>query len=135
MVDAGELIGVLGVAHLGDTALRFGEEDVRLLTLFATRTASAVRNARLIIETRTRAEQLEMLYDAGLALNSVLEPGAQLKILFEKAMRALRADRAEYFSYDPATDEMHQIGHRFPAVLRSGPPCDCDWVSKAIVSK
>ncbi len=119
MVDAGELIGVLGVAHLGDTTVRFGEEDVRLLTLFAARTASAVRNARLIIETRTRAEQLELLYDAGLALNSVLEPRAQLKILFEKAMHSLRADRAEYFTYDPVNDEMHPdlaIGFS-PAVL------------------
>jgi HD-GYP domain-containing protein (c-di-GMP phosphodiesterase class II) len=119
MVDAGELIGVLGVARLGTTTVRFSEEDVRLLTLFAARTASAVRNARLIIETRIRAEQLEMLYDAGLALNSVLEPRAQLQILFEKAMHSLHADRAEYFSYDPVSDEMHPdlaIGFS-PAVL------------------
>jgi HD-GYP domain-containing protein (c-di-GMP phosphodiesterase class II) len=119
MVDAGELIGVLGVAHLGSTAVRFGEEDVRLLTLFATRTAGAVRNARLIIETRTRAEQMELLYDAGLALNSVLEPRAQLQILFEKAMHSLHAERAEYFTYDPTNDEMRPdlaIGFS-PAVL------------------
>jgi len=119
MVDAGELIGVLGVAHRGKTSPRFSEEDVRVLTLFATRTASAVRNARLIIETRTRAEQMELLYDAGLALNSVLEPRAQLRILFEKAMHSLHADRAEYFTYDAASDEMRPdlaIGFS-PAVL------------------
>ncbi len=106
MLAAGELIGVLGVAHTGSTTLRFSDEDARLLTMFAARTASAVRNARLIIETRSRAEQMELLYDAGLALNSVLEPRAQLQILFEKAMHSLQADRAEYFTYDPANDEM-----------------------------
>ena len=122
MVDAGELIGVLGVAHLGRTAVRFSEEDVRLLTLFATRTASAVRNARLIIETRTRAEQMELLYDAGLALNSVLEPRAQLRILFEKAMHSLHAERAEYFTYDPTNDEM-----RPDLAIGFSPPILADW--------
>ena len=82
------------------TQREFNEEDARLLGLFASQVAGAVRNARLLQETHTRAEQLTLVYDAGLALNSILEPRAQLEYLLKIAMRALKADRAEFFHYD-----------------------------------
>ena len=100
MLHRGELIGVLAVHELGDSTRKFTEEDARLLSLFAGQAAAAVSNARLLAETRTRAQQLGLLYDAGLALNGVLEPHDQLAFLFGIATKALHADRAEFFKVD-----------------------------------
>lgn len=106
MLYGGELIGVLTVAERGTSTRRFSEADTHLLALFAGLAASAVQNARLFQETRTRAEQLALLYDAGLALNSVLEPHAQLEFLFKIMMQALHADRAEFLRYMPETNSL-----------------------------
>ncbi|MCX7838206.1 MAG: GAF domain-containing protein [Anaerolineae bacterium] len=97
----GELLGVLAVAEWGESSRRFNDEDIRLLTLFASYVAGAIHNARLWQETQTRAEQLALLYDAGLALNSILEPRAQLEHLLTIAQRVLRADRVSFFRYNP----------------------------------
>src|SRR5581483_4396426 len=81
MLYAGELIGVLAVND-DNPRHEFNHDDARLLSLFASHAASALHNARLLDETRRRATQLGLLYDAGLALNSVLEPHAQIEFLF-----------------------------------------------------
>jgi HD-GYP domain-containing protein (c-di-GMP phosphodiesterase class II)/HAMP domain-containing protein len=111
MMYGGELIGVLGVAQIQNIAREFTDDDIRLLTLFAGQAASVVRNTRLFEETRTRTEQLTLLYDAGLALNSVLELHAQLDFFFKTAMQALHADRTEFFRFIPENNwfelEMH----------------------------
>jgi PAS domain S-box-containing protein len=115
MLYGGELIGVLAVNEVGDTTRKFTEADARLLALFAAQAASAVHNAHLLQQTRARAEQLALLYDAGLALNSVLEPRAQLEFLFKIAMKTLHADRAEYFRYDSARGELRlELGVGYP---------------------
>ena len=53
-----------------------------------------------------RGEQFSLLYDAGLALNGVLEPQTQLETIFDIALKALRAGRANFFRYDAARDEL-----------------------------
>ncbi len=98
----GELIGVLSVAEVGATTRQFSNEDARLLSLFASQVAGAVHNARLLQQTHTRAEQMTLVYDAGLALNSILEPRAQLEYLLKIALRALKADSGVFFRYDAA---------------------------------
>ena len=106
MLYGGQLIGVLVVEENRTTARKFTEEDARLLSLFAAHASSAVHNARLLQETRSRAEQLGLLYDAGLALNSVLDPRVQLEFLFKIATKALNAERAEFFRYDPLRKQL-----------------------------
>lgn len=101
----GELLGVLTVAEVG-AARRFTDEDVHLLMLFASQAAGAVHNTRVWQETQRRAEQLALLYDAGLALNSILEPRAQLEYLLKIACRTLRADRVTFLRYNPARDQL-----------------------------
>ncbi len=96
----GELIGVLAVNEVGNTTRKFTEADTRLLSLLAGQAAGAVHNTRLFEETRARAEQLALLYDAGLALNRVREPRAQLTLLLQVGMKALRSDSAEFFRLD-----------------------------------
>lgn len=96
----GNLIGVLGVADK-DPGRQFDERQLSLLTLFAGQAGAALETARLLNETRQRAEQLSLLYDVGLTLNRVLEPRTQLAFLFKIAQRALRTDRMAFFRFDP----------------------------------
>ena len=115
MLFGGELIGVLGVSEIGLAQRKFTEADTRLLSLFAAEAASAVHSAHLLHQTSARAEQLALLYDAGLALNSVLEPRAQLEFLFGLAMKTLRADHAEFFRYNAEHMELRfelGVGYR-----------------------
>ena len=81
MLVAGELIGVLSVADIAGTNRTFGEADARLLTLLAGQAASAVNNARLLGETRHRADQLQTVNDVERATATILEPETLLSHL------------------------------------------------------
>jgi len=59
---------------------------------------------RSFYEARERAEQLEMLYDAGINLNEQLDHRQQLKSLFETAMKTVNAERAEFFRLVPGKE-------------------------------
>ena len=106
MLYGGELIGVLTANEVGDTSHRFTDADARLLSLLASSAASAVHNARLLEETERRAEQLALLYEVGLTLNSVLDPDSQLESLSSGTLKALRGDRVEFALYDEARNEL-----------------------------
>ncbi len=106
IIFSGQLIGVLGVEEIGSTTRKFSDDDMRLLSLFAAQAAGAIHNARLFEETRNRATQMSLLYDAGLALNSTLDEHEQLKFLFEIARDTLHAERAEFYRVD---SENHRI--------------------------
>ena len=90
----------------GETTRRFSSDDVQLLTLLATQAAALVHNARLHEETEKRAGQMALLYDAGLTLNSVLDPTTQLDFLTRIAMRSVRAELAAFFRYDEPASEL-----------------------------
>ncbi len=102
MLYSGELIGVLGVSEFQNETRRFTQADAHLLALFAGQAASAVHNAQLLQEVSARAQQLALVYDAGLTLNRVLDLNVQLEFLLKTAMKALSAERAEFFRVDGA---------------------------------
>ncbi len=99
-----ELVGVLNL--LSDREGFFHAEDLPLLTAVTVPIALALQNARLFEESGRRVQELALLYDAGLTLNRVMEPRAQLEFLLKLAATALRADAAEFFVFDPARDEL-----------------------------
>lgn len=104
----GELLGVLLVAREVAEATPpatniFTTADIQALNLVASRAASAIHTTHLWEETTHRAEQLALLYDAGLTLNNVLEPRTQLEFLSKIAMRVLNAERAVFFRHDADT--------------------------------
>jgi HD-GYP domain-containing protein (c-di-GMP phosphodiesterase class II) len=66
MLYGGELIGVLVVNEIGESTRKFTDADARLLSLFAAQAAGAARNARLLEETRRRAQQQEALYSVSM---------------------------------------------------------------------
>lgn len=106
MLFGGELVGALAVHEEGDTTRRFAPADAQLLSLLATQAAVLVHNARLHDETEKRAQQMALLYDAGLTLNSVLEPKTQLDFLTRIAMRSVRGDLAVFFRFNEMAREL-----------------------------
>ncbi|MBL8059068.1 MAG: PAS domain S-box protein [Anaerolineales bacterium] len=103
LLSGGLLIGVLQLADIGPTGRRFTPAEADTLTLLAGYAASAIHNAQVLQEARQRTDQFTLLYDAGLALNSVLEPRSQLEFLAKVTGRALQADVVEFFRVDPKT--------------------------------
>lgn len=99
----GTLSGVLGIAETQEEH-KFDEKQLSLLTLFAGQVGAALETARLLSETRKRAEQLSLLYDLGLTLNRVLDLHTQLDFMFKIAQRALRSDNMMYFRFDSRTE-------------------------------
>ena len=106
ILHGAELIGVLSILDTQEPTHKFNDSDVRFLTLLATQVASAMHNARLFQEVTTNAEQLALLYDAGLTLNRVLDPQEQLRLLLEIAVKTLHAERAEFFRFDAASNSL-----------------------------
>lgn len=111
ILHGAELIGVLTVLDTQEAARKFSGSDIRFLTLFATQVASAIHNTRLFQEVTTNAEQLALLYDAGLTLNRVLDPQEQLRLLLEIVVKTLHAESAEFFRYDAGSDSLdYELG-------------------------
>jgi len=100
-----ELLGMITLCSYGD-GLQFSDDDLKLLKGIADQASQAVSNTRLYEETNQRAAQLAVLYDAGLALNSTLEPAQQLELLFNNAMDAIHADQAVFFRFMAETEEL-----------------------------
>ncbi len=118
LIASGILIGVLVVADAEPTQRRFSQADTDLLMLLANHAASAVRNSLILEEAQERAGQLSLLYDAGLALNSVLEPIAQREYLCKIAGQALSADAVVFFQVEDGKVRL-ELGIGYSASGRS----------------
>ena len=70
MVREGEAIGSLNAIGFGDAPLLTAHHQAIIRGL-ADQAAQAIANARLLQDARQRASQLELLYEAGLKMNSL----------------------------------------------------------------
>lgn len=85
----------------------YREADGIRVAAFADLAAAALQNAELLQQAEQRAQQLALLYDAGLTLNRVLDARTQLQFLFQIARRLIRADRLVFFRYVPGEETLH----------------------------
>ncbi len=85
----------------------FSRIHAERLQAFADEAAIAIENARLLEETRQRAEQMAALFDIGLAVTSGLDRNNILKHLFEKCQRVLPMDAFYVALFDPETGLIH----------------------------
>jgi PAS domain S-box-containing protein len=106
MRHAGRLIGVLSVYECGESRRKFNEDDVRLLSLFASHAASAVHNARLLKETRARAEQLSTLNEVGRTISSNVDIENVIEALQSQAARIIPFDTFYVALYDSTTGRL-----------------------------
>lgn len=84
----------------------YHEQDGVRLAAFADLAAAALNNAELLRQAERRAQQLSLLYDAGLTLNRVLNSRIQLEFLFQIARRTLRSDQMAFYRYLPERDAL-----------------------------
>ncbi|MEK7530109.1 MAG: GAF domain-containing protein, partial [Patescibacteria group bacterium] len=106
MIYRGELIGVLVVEESSDLKRAFSEEDARLLSLFAAQAASTVRNARLLEETKRRANEFSVLYETTRDLAGEGDLNTLLATIVERARTMLNATRGGLYLYDVSAQEL-----------------------------
>ncbi|HEX7594303.1 MAG TPA: GAF domain-containing protein [Anaerolineae bacterium] len=106
MLYGGELIGVLVVEEVGETKHQFGEDDARLLSLFAGQAASAVHNAQLLVETKQHGERLALLNRIARALSATLKLDDLLEIVYREISTVMDTDAFFLALYDASTNEL-----------------------------
>jgi len=105
-----QAIGVLNVNEI-EKPRRFTEEEIRLLSLFASQAAVAIQNARLHEETRRREAQLAALHDVALEIASELDLPVLLKTVAQRAIDLLGGPRGGLYLYHPDRQELERVVH------------------------
>ena len=93
------LVGAIAAVH-SDPSRKFGEEDIRLLNLFAAQAAIAIENARLFNDERRRAEEQQALIETLADLSGDLELSRVLQRVLERAVALLKVTGGELATYD-----------------------------------
>ena len=101
----GRVIGVITLSRLGLN--QFGEDDLRLLGVFANEAAIEFENARLHQETQRKSrELLSSFHRVGDALAAGLDLGKTLQIIVELAAEMVRAKACVILLVDEADGEL-----------------------------
>jgi PAS domain S-box-containing protein len=108
------LVGVIAAVH-SDPVRGVGQEDLRLLELFAPQAAVAIENARLFSAERKRAEEQRALLDTMADLAGQLDLGRLLQDLLKRSVRLLDVTGAELAIYQEEVGDLliaasHQMG-------------------------
>jgi GAF domain-containing protein len=121
MLSGGELIGVLTVDEMGDSERKFTEEDAHLLSLFASHAASAIYSARLLENTRHRAEEFKALYEITHDVSLQQDITALLTTIIERATTLLGTLRGGIYLFDPDRGDLVsavRVGGEIPSGVR-----------------
>ncbi len=101
----GKVRGVLYLVHHSRT-LRFSEDDVWLMELFASQSAIALEKSRLLQEAKRRAEQLATLSQVSMAIGSTLDLPTTLQNVMDRAVQILHAEAGSLLLLDPKRQEL-----------------------------
>lgn len=94
----------LGVLNVNTTQPRaFSQADVELLSLFATQSAIAIRNAQLLRTEREQRELAEALEEAAAAVGSTLDPDQVLDRILEQVARVVSGDASNVMLIEEGT--------------------------------
>ncbi len=93
------LVGAIASVH-EDPERTFGEDDLRLLNLFAVQAAIAVENARLFTAERERASEQKALLETLADLSGELQLDRLLRAVLERAVSLLGVTGGELAIYD-----------------------------------
>jgi len=108
------LVGTLASVHLEEGRL-FGQEDLRLLNLFAPQAAIAIENARLFGETLKQSTEQQAVLDTLADLSGELELASVLQRVLERAVDLLDVTGGELAIFEEGHEELeivasHNIG-------------------------
>jgi len=99
------LVGAMASVH-SDPNRRFGEAELRRLTMFAPQAAIAIENARLFTAERQRAQEQRALLDTLKDLSGELELSKVLQGVLERAVSLLKVTGGELATYDPQSGDL-----------------------------
>jgi len=102
------LVGTIASVH-SDPGRTFGEDDLRLLTMFAPQAAVAIENARLYTAERVRADEQEALRATMADLSGRLDLATLLRAVLERAVRLLGVSHGELAIYHADSDELEIV--------------------------
>ena len=112
MVVQGRAIGMISIQSL-EQEYAFDESQVELLRSVANQAAVAIENARLLVEEKTRAQQLEALNEIALQITSQLDLNSLLRVIIENAHKIMRSDSVSLYTWDAdrqAFDKALRVG-------------------------
>jgi diguanylate cyclase (GGDEF)-like protein len=104
MIWQAQVTGVIDVEYTVDTPGRFTPADLELLGQFANQAAIAVENARLLTETRRRADEQRLLYNAARDFTAGLSEEAVLQAIARHLVGALEAAGCAVSLWEPGQD-------------------------------
>jgi PAS domain S-box-containing protein len=105
----------LGVLYLSDEAAgTFGQDEVRLATLFAEQAAIAIANARMFDETRRYSQQIEALYQTALEIGSQTDLDLLLADVVDRAAGLLNLPVGGLYLLDEAAQTLEMVVSRYP---------------------
>ena len=99
LVAQGKRIGVLSLAH--HQVGRYSENDLELVSTFASQAAITLENNRLFEEAQTRLERLSSLRDIDQTIIGSLDVQLTLRVLLDQLLKQLQVDAADVYLYDP----------------------------------
>ena len=106
----GELIGVLVANEIGTSERKFSQGDERLLSLYATQAAGAIRSARLHKETQRRLENLQALREVDRVITSSFDLRPILNTVLNHTITQLGVDAADILMLNPALKTLEFAG-------------------------
>ncbi len=101
----GQVIGVLDVQS--DRPFTYDQADISLLQALANQAGVIIENARLLEETRRRAEELAVLNELGQALTTRLNVEDVLDAAYREASRLVDTTNFYIGLYDPEKNKIH----------------------------
>jgi transcriptional regulator with GAF, ATPase, and Fis domain len=86
----------LGVIGVGDEnpKRKYGEEDIRLLSLFAQQATIGIRNARLYSDAKRQADEANTLREASAIVASTLEQKQAMRLILNQLAKVVPFDSA-----------------------------------------
>jgi signal transduction histidine kinase/CheY-like chemotaxis protein len=119
IIYEGRCIGVLGVNNKNTEAIFYPRHQELLMNL-ASFAAVAIENASVHEETLERTRELQILIDAGNALNSSLSLEQTLPNICEQLMRVLNVNLSEILQWDRNSNQLRTLARCFRIIWNSG---------------
>jgi hypothetical protein len=99
------LVGTIVSVH-SDPERKFGQSDLRRLTMFAPQAAIAIENARLFDAERRRSEEQKAILETMKDLSGELELSKVLQGVLERAVKLLDVAGGELSTYDESREDL-----------------------------
>ncbi len=111
-----ELLGVLNIS--AKKAAAFSRDDTRLLQLFATQAAIAIRNAQLFQERERRITQFAIINEIGRAISAVFEKAELMVTVDQQVSRIFNTTNFYIATYQENRDEWTTVFRREHGIVQ-----------------